>query len=68
MVIFKQFTFDSAHFLSKVPATHKCSQIHGHTYKLTILEICLLQNDLDWVMDYADIKQVVCPMKMSSKC
>ena len=62
MVIFKQFTFDSAHFLSKVPATHKCSQIHGHTYKLTIFLDGPLLKELDWVMDYADIKQVVCPI------
>ena len=61
MTIFKQFTFDSAHFLSKVPEGHKCREIHGHTYKLTIF----IEGPIDsigWVMDFADIKQKVEPI------
>ncbi|MBS1927827.1 MAG: 6-carboxytetrahydropterin synthase, partial [Bacteroidetes bacterium] len=30
MEIFKQFSFDSAHFLPFVPDGHKCKEIHGH--------------------------------------
>ena len=58
MEIFKQFTFDCAHFLPLVPDGHKCKQIHGHTYKLTIF----IDGPLDkcgWVVDFSDIKQIV---------
>lgn len=62
MTIFKQFTFDSAHFLSKVPDTHKCKQIHGHTYRLVIYLDGPLHSDLGWVMDFGVVKQVVSPV------
>src|SRR3954463_15430688 len=62
MVIFKQFIFDSAHFLSKVPAIHKCSEMHGHTYRLTIYIEGPLDDEFGWVMDYAEIKAVVIPV------
>ena len=59
MTIFKQFTFDSAHFLPLVPDGHKCKQIHGHTYKLTIFIEGPLHNETGWVADFADIKRLV---------
>jgi 6-pyruvoyltetrahydropterin/6-carboxytetrahydropterin synthase len=58
MTIFKQFTFDSAHFLPLVPERHKCREIHGHTYKLTIfIEGPLVS--AGWVADFGDIKHSV---------
>lgn len=57
MTIFKQFTFDSAHFLPNVPDDHKCKQIHGHTYKLTIFIEGPLDEKLGWVADFAVVKR-----------
>jgi 6-pyruvoyltetrahydropterin/6-carboxytetrahydropterin synthase len=62
MIIFRQFTFDSAHFLSKVPVTHKCREIHGHTYHLKIFLDGPLDEEMGWVMDFAEVKQVVGPV------
>ncbi len=62
MIIFKQFTFDSAHFLPNVPITHKCREIHGHTYMLTIFIEGDLHPELGWVMDFTDLKEVVEPV------
>lgn len=59
MTIFKQFTFDSAHFLPNVPSEHKCRQIHGHTYQLTIFIQGPLDAHLGWVDDFAVIKNEV---------
>jgi len=36
MTIYREFTFDAAHRLTRVPATHKCSNLHGHTYRLIV--------------------------------
>ena len=58
MTIFKQFTFDSAHFLPLVPDGHKCREIHGHTYKLTIFIDGPLV-DPGWVVDFGEIKYAV---------
>ena len=59
MIIFKQFTFDSAHFLPMVPEGHKCREIHGHTYKLTVFVEGPLDVNLGWVSDFTNIKQIV---------
>ena len=62
MIIYKQFTFDSAHYLPNVPVTHKCRTIHGHTYKLTVfIEGDLIEN-LGWVLDYTDLTNVIKPI------
>ncbi|MBW7868560.1 MAG: 6-carboxytetrahydropterin synthase QueD [Brumimicrobium sp.] len=62
MQIFKQFTFDSAHFLPHVPANHKCKRMHGHTYLLKIIVEGELDSHLAWVMDFKDLKDIVGPV------
>jgi 6-pyruvoyltetrahydropterin/6-carboxytetrahydropterin synthase len=55
MLLYKDFTFDAAHYLTKVPQGHKCATMHGHTYHLRLW----LNGTVDengWVMDFADIK------------
>jgi 6-pyruvoyltetrahydropterin/6-carboxytetrahydropterin synthase len=70
MLLFKQFSFDSAHFLPNVPEGHKCKEMHGHTYHLKVW----LEGDLDphlgWVMDFAELKAVVKPVvsSLDHKC
>ena len=59
MIAFREFTFDSAHFLPNVPEGHKCKNMHGHTYRLKVF----IEGDLDetygWIMDFAELKQSV---------
>ncbi len=62
MLIFKEFVFDCAHFLPNVPPDHKCRQVHGHTYRLTIYLEGNTNNHGGWVMDFAEIKKVVSPV------
>ena len=61
MIIEREFNFDSAHFLPLVPLGHKCKTLHGHTYRITVR----VSGELDekgWVLDFADIKDVVQPV------
>ena len=62
MKIFKSFTFDSAHFLPNVPDGHKCKNVHGHTYRLTVFLEGELEPDLEWVIDFAELKKVINPI------
>ena len=62
MIIYKQFTFDSAHFLPNVPVNHKCRATHGHTYKLTVFIEGDLIKELEWIADYNDLKKVIQPV------
>lgn len=62
MQIFKQFTFDSAHFLPNVPDGHKCKEMHGHTYRLIVYIEGKPDEKLGWIMDFAVLKAVVKPI------
>jgi 6-pyruvoyltetrahydropterin/6-carboxytetrahydropterin synthase len=33
MEIFKEFIFEAAHRLPNVPVGHKCSRLHGHSWR-----------------------------------
>jgi 6-pyruvoyltetrahydropterin/6-carboxytetrahydropterin synthase len=56
MEIYKDFSFDSAHSLPNVPASHKCGRLHGHTFKLRIVVSGPVGTESGWIMDFADIK------------
>lgn len=62
MVIFKHFNFDSAHFLPKVPEGHKCKEVHGHTYRMTLEFEGEIDPEMGWLIDFAEIKKVVSPL------
>ncbi len=62
MIIYKQFTFDSAHFLPGVPEGHKCRNLHGHTYSLTVYIEGELEEGTGWVIDYAVLKKNIQPV------
>lgn len=62
MLLFRKFTFDAAHFLPHVPEGHKCREIHGHTYHLTIFLEGTPDPHTGWVMDFAALKMAVEPI------
>jgi 6-pyruvoyltetrahydropterin/6-carboxytetrahydropterin synthase len=61
MLIFKELTFDAAHYLPQLPQGHKCRGMHGHTYHLKVW-IEGKPDEAGWVMDFADVKQKLHPV------
>lgn len=59
MFIFRDFTFDSAHFLTKVPPGHKCATMHGHTYRLRVCLEGEPEPQTDWIIDFSELKKKV---------
>ena len=62
MEIYKEFTFEAAHLLPNVPTGHKCGRLHGHTYRVQVHISGELDDQLGWVMDFAEIKKIVHPI------
>lgn len=62
MHIFRAFTIEAAHRLPNVPAGHKCSRLHGHSFRIELH----LSGEVDarsgWVMDFADVKTAFQPV------
>lgn len=62
MEIIKSFRFEAAHYLPKLPETHKCRRMHGHSFKFDVHLEGPLDPELGWVMDFGDISRLVKPL------
>lgn len=62
MEIYKDFTFEAAHFLPNVPEGHKCRRLHGHSYRVRITVTGPIQTEAGWVLDFGDIKAALTPI------
>lgn len=63
MEIFKTFSFEAAHRLPHVSPGHKCANVHGHSYRVTIYVSGSVDLGTGWVMDFARIKEVFEPIR-----
>lgn len=57
----RTYRFEAAHYLPRVPQGHRCRNLHGHNYRVTIV----LRGSLDargFVKDFAEIDSVVEPL------
>lgn len=62
MEIFKEFTVEAAHRLPNVLEGHKCSRLHGHSFKIEIYASGEVGEESGWIMDFADIKCAFQPL------
>ncbi|MGV3528477.1 MAG: 6-carboxytetrahydropterin synthase QueD [Flavisolibacter sp.] len=62
MEIYKEFSFDSAHYLPHVADGHKCKNMHGHTYKIKVYLKGSPHPQLGWIMDFKELKDCVGPV------
>lgn len=60
--LWKDFSFEAAHQLTKVSTGHQCGRLHGHSYKVRIHCEGKLDPSHDWVVDYADIAKATRPI------
>jgi 6-pyruvoyltetrahydropterin/6-carboxytetrahydropterin synthase len=60
--IFKEFTFEAAHRLPKVPPGHKCARLHGHSFQVSIHVDGAVGAQTGWVRDFADLTDAMDPL------
>jgi 6-pyruvoyltetrahydropterin/6-carboxytetrahydropterin synthase len=58
----KTFQFEAAHLLPRLPETHKCHRLHGHSFQAEIVVEGPCDPALGWVMDYAEISAAYKPI------
>ncbi len=63
MEIFKEFTFEAAHRLPRVPPGHKCGRLHGHSYRAAVHIKGEPHPDHGWVVDFAEIRVAWDPLR-----
>jgi 6-pyruvoyltetrahydropterin/6-carboxytetrahydropterin synthase len=62
MLIHTEFRFEAAHRLPHVPEEHKCSRLHGHSFRVTVWVAGEVGAETGWVMDFADVKAAFAPL------
>jgi 6-pyruvoyltetrahydropterin/6-carboxytetrahydropterin synthase len=60
--IFWEFTFEAAHRLPNVPSDHKCSRLHGHSFRARVSVAGPVDSRAGWVIDFAAIKDACKPV------
>ena len=62
MKIYKEFRIEAAHRLPNLPAEHKCSRLHGHSFRIVVTVEGPLQQPQGWVRDFAEITEAFQPL------
>ena len=58
----RSFTFEAAHRLPQAPADHKCSRLHGHSFRVELVCAGEIDPKTGWLIDFADIKRAFKPL------
>ena len=53
--IFRSATFEASHFLPNTPEGHKCRNMHGHSYRVTIELTGKVGASSGWILDTAEV-------------
>lgn len=58
----REYRFEAAHRLPRLPATHKCFRLHGHSFRFEVA----LEGEVDertgFLIDFGDVDEVVAPV------
>lgn len=53
----KEYRFEAAHRLPRVPPGHKCARVHGHSYKVEVEVSGPVNPETGWLIDFGVIDE-----------
>jgi len=53
--LMKEYRFEAAHRLPRVPEGHKCARVHGHSYKVELIITGEVDAATGWLVDFGVI-------------
>lgn len=60
--VFREFRFESAHWLPNVSEGHKCRRLHGHSFRVDVHVRGPVDSERGWIVDFADIDAAFAPI------
>jgi 6-pyruvoyltetrahydropterin/6-carboxytetrahydropterin synthase len=57
-----EFRFEAAHRLPRVPAGHKCSRLHGHSFKVELAIEGPVDPETGWLIDFGVLHDLWLPL------
>jgi len=58
----REYRFEAAHRLPRVPESHKCFRMHGHSFRIEITVAGAIDEHMGWLLDFGDITARVEPV------
>lgn len=58
----REFRFEAAHLLPRVPEGHKCRRLHGHSFKVELVVEGPVSPDTGWLVDFDSLDGHWAPM------
>lgn len=58
----REYRFEAAHRLPKVPPGHRCARLHGHSYRIEVTVHGPVDAETGWLIDFYDMDQAVTPI------
>lgn len=58
----REYRFEAAHRLPRLPATHKCHRLHGHSFRIEVLIEGEVDEGTGFLIDFGDVDVVVQPI------
>jgi 6-pyruvoyltetrahydropterin/6-carboxytetrahydropterin synthase len=59
----KEFSFEAAHRLPRVPPGHKCARLHGHSFRVEVKVEGEVDPETGWLVDYGVIAAAFSDLK-----
>jgi 6-pyruvoyltetrahydropterin/6-carboxytetrahydropterin synthase len=56
MELFVDFDFAASRHLPRLPSTHPCSRLHGHTFLVRVFLRGEIERDSGWMVDFGDVE------------
>jgi 6-pyruvoyltetrahydropterin/6-carboxytetrahydropterin synthase len=63
MEIFNIYHVEAARRLPKLPESHPCARVHGHSFRIEIHVSGPVDPDTGWVIDFAELDAAFAPVK-----
>jgi 6-pyruvoyltetrahydropterin/6-carboxytetrahydropterin synthase len=54
----KEYRFEAAHHLPRVPPGHKCARIHGHSYRIELHVRGRVDPETGWLVDFGVLDEI----------
>jgi 6-pyruvoyltetrahydropterin/6-carboxytetrahydropterin synthase len=58
----REYRFEAAHRLPKVPSSHRCARLHGHSYRIEVTVSGNAAAETGWYMDFYEMDHAVQPV------
>lgn len=58
----KEYRFEAAHRLPRLPDGHKCKRLHGHSFRFEVRLAGEVDRETGFLIDFWDVDRAVAPM------